>query len=265
MPLTYLRALWSYRHFVLGQVLRDLKNQYAGSALAWLWVFLPPVAQIFIFTVVFAFVLQARLPYGGGPFQYSLHLLVSVLPWMFFLDTTNRCIAMFSDYSLFIRNLAFPRICLPAIALLNAGCSFAIQAVLAVVFILAIGKWPGGLAALAIPLLLLQTLFALGLGLALGVAHVYFRDVGKGFNIIAQFWFWLTPIVYPIEIVPATLRDYLLLNPMTGLVLAYQRIFVGGMAPDPHILIPPAALAALFVALGLLLFRRHAETIVDEL
>ena len=116
-----------------------------------------------------------------------------------------------------------------------------------------------------LPLLVLQIAFAIGLGLVLGVLNVFFRDVGQFFGIVLQFWFWLTPIVYSVNVVPEAARPLIELNPMTQLVAAWQGIFVNGTWPHWSSLLPVALLALLFCAAGLALFRRHAGEMVDEL
>jgi lipopolysaccharide transport system permease protein len=116
-----------------------------------------------------------------------------------------------------------------------------------------------------IPLLTVQVLFAVGLGVTLGVLNVFFRDVGQLSGMLLQFWFWATPIVYIASILPEWLRPWMNLNPMYHVMQGYQNIFVSNQWPDWQNL----ALLALF-SMGLALyavslFSRHAGEIVDEL
>jgi lipopolysaccharide transport system permease protein len=113
--------------------------------------------------------------------------------------------------------------------------------------------------------LLVQIIFSIGLGITLGVLNVFFRDVGQAFNVLLQFWFWMTPIVYPITILPERAQALLDYNPMTGLIGAYQTILVRGEIPDWHSLIPVLVLGVLFCLAGMRLFHKHAGEIVDEL
>ena len=95
--------------------------------------------------------------------------------------------------------------------------------------------------------------------------NVFFRDVGQFFGIFLQFWFWLTPIVYPVDILPAEVRALLAWNPMAALIHAYQDILVHGRWPQWPTLLPATLAAALLCMLGVILFRRHAGEMVDEL
>jgi lipopolysaccharide transport system permease protein len=94
---------------------------------------------------------------------------------------------------------------------------------------------------------------------------VFFRDVGQFFSIFIQFWFWLTPIVYPASILPQPLRPVIDLNPMARLVGAAQDILVHGTVPQWDRLVLPLVVAAALCWLGLRLFRRHSGELVDEL
>jgi lipopolysaccharide transport system permease protein len=116
-----------------------------------------------------------------------------------------------------------------------------------------------------IPVLLLQILLAIGLGMVSGILNVFFRDVGQFVTIAMQFWFWLTPIVYPASILPVEARPVLDYNPMAAVVQAHQAILVEGRLPDWNSLIPAGLLAVLLCILGLRLFRKRSGEMVDEL
>ena len=115
------------------------------------------------------------------------------------------------------------------------------------------------------PVLAIQIVFSIGLAVTLGVLNVFFRDVGQFFGIFLQFWFWLTPIVYPLTILPEKISSLIVWNPMTSIVNAYQGILVNGRWPVWHTLIPVILIGMVLCALGLRLYRKHAGEMVDEL
>jgi lipopolysaccharide transport system permease protein len=133
------------------------------------------------------------------------------------------------------------------------------------VFLLITGNFPGAPIVALAPVLAIIVLFAIGLGVALGILNVFFRDVGQFFAIFLQFWFWLTPIVYPPNILPAPVRELQAWNPMAPLIGACQDILVHGRWPQWGPMVPPLVLALLLCAWGWRLFRRHAGELVDEL
>ena len=119
---------------------------------------------------------------------------------------------------------------------------------------------------LALPVLIgIQLLFAISLGMCLGILNVFFRDVGQLFAIGLQFWFWLTPIVYPLGILPSFVQPWLALNPMTGLMQAYQGVFVQGLWPNWPTLWPALLAGVVCSFLAVLLIRRREAEMLDEL
>ena len=99
----------------------------------------------------------------------------------------------------------------------------------------------------------------------MGVLNVFFRDVGQFFSIFLQFWFWFTPIVYPISIIPQAVRPFIYLNPMTIIIEGYQTILVSKLQPDWHSLLLVFLVAIILCLFALRLFRKHAGEMVDEL
>ena len=113
--------------------------------------------------------------------------------------------------------------------------------------------------------MILQIAFAIGLGITLGVLNVFFRDIGQFYNIFLQFWFWLTPIVYPGNILPESIRPFVHLNPLFALTESYQNIFTKGIEPNWLSLWPLVIATIVVNYLGFALFRKHSGEIVDEL
>ncbi|MDT1893076.1 ABC transporter permease, partial [Acinetobacter baumannii] len=120
-----------------------------------------------------------------------------ILTWGLFAEIVARGQNMFIEQANVIKKISFPRICLPVIVVLNALVNFAIIFGLFLVFLVATGNFPGLVFAAMLPVLLVQVLLAIGLAMIVGVLNVFFRDVGQFVTIAMQFWFWLTPIVYP--------------------------------------------------------------------
>jgi lipopolysaccharide transport system permease protein len=172
---------------------------------------------------------------------------------------------MFVEQANLIKKISFPRICLPVIATLGALLNFAIIFGLFLLFLAASGNFPGWIALAIVPVLLIQVAFGVGLGMVIGVLNVFFRDVGQFFAIFIQFWFWLTPIVYPASVLPAQLRPAMEWNPMAVLAAAYQDVLVHGAAPQWNALGLPLVLAVFLCLLGLRLFRKRSGEMVDEL
>jgi lipopolysaccharide transport system permease protein len=259
------RALWTYRGFIVGSVKREFQSKYRNSLLGAAWTVLNPLAMIVVYTVIFAQVMRARLPGVDTAFAYSVYLCAGVLTWGLFSDIIGRAQNMFLDNANLIKKLNFPRLCLPVTVVANAGVNFAIVFGLFTAFLVVSGNFPGWAYLALIPVLIIQVVFAIGLGITLGVLNVFFRDVGQFFGIFLQFWFWLTPIVYPATILPERLQTLMLLNPMARLIGAYQTIFVTGKWPNWYSLWPVLAVSTVLCLIGMRLYRTHAGEMVDEL
>jgi lipopolysaccharide transport system permease protein len=260
-----LRALWHSRGFVFGSVQREFQSKYRNTMLGAAWTVLNPLAMIVVYTVIFAEIMHSKLPGTPSGYAYSIYLCAGVLTWGLFAEIVGRGQSMFIEQANLIKKISFPRIALPVIVVLNAGLNFAIIFGLFTVFLLVAGLFPGWVFLALLPVLLVLVLFAIGLGLVLGILNVFFRDVGQFFAIFIQFWFWFTPIVYPVSILPEQVRGLLAWNPIAAVVIACQTVLVYGRMPDWASLAPALACAVVLCLLGLRLFRRRAGEMVDEL
>lgn len=265
MPARLLRPLWAYRGFVLGSVKREFQSKYQNSLLGAAWNIIQPLAMITVYTVIFSQVMRAKLPGIDSSFAYSIYLCAGIITWGLFAEITSRAQNTFIENANLLKKISFPRLCLPTVVLLNACLNFSIIFGLFVLFLIITGNFPGWVSMALIPLLALHMAFAIGLGITLGVLNVFFRDVGQFFNVVLQFWFWLTPIVYPITILPEHIRPLMELNPMAHLMAAYQGVLVYGVWPQWQSLWLIAGLTVLVLFLALRLYRKHAGDMVDEL
>lgn len=258
-------AAYKYKDFIINSIKRDFKSRYQTSMFGAAWLVLQPLAMITVYTVIFSEVMKARMADNSGPFAYSIYLCAGLLTWGFFSELVSRLINVFVDNGNYLKKINFPRICLPIISVGVTFLNFLIIFSLYLIFLIITGNFPGLVFFYIIPLLVLQVLFALGLGMTLGVLNVFFRDVGQLMSILLQFWFWFTPVIYLITIIPEWARKWLYLNPMTGLIISYQNIFVYHKAPDWSNLALVSILAIGFSLIGYYLYHKHSGEIVDEL
>jgi lipopolysaccharide transport system permease protein len=259
------RALWMYRGFVLGSVRREFLSRYVNSLLGPGWALLNPLAMIAVYTLVFAHVMQSRLAEVPTTFGYSIYLCAGLLTWQLFAEIVTRGQSVFVEQANLIKKLNFPRICLPAIVVLSALVNFAIIFGLFTIFLIVSGSFPGWVFLGIVPVLAILVVFAAGLGVALGVLNVFFRDVSQFTPIFLQLWFWFTPIVYPASIVPEPVRSWLDANPLAALIGAIQSILLRGELPSWLSLAPITLATALLCALALALYRSRAPEMADEL
>lgn len=244
-------------------VVRNLRARYAGSALGLLWSLLNPLWQLLLFTFVFSFVLRLPLE-GERTDNFAVFLFCGLLPWFAIHEGLSRSASGITDNADLVKKMRLPGELLVASlvlgAVLHAGVGgLAFLVVLAVMGELSVASLPLLLVALPV-----QVALTFGLGLGLAGANVYFRDVAQAAGLVLNTWFYVTPIIYSVNIAPnETVRLVLELNPLTGLVYLYRAAFLGGGLQVS--LVPLLACTAGAVVLGGALFARLKDGLADEI
>ncbi|MDX2176120.1 MAG: ABC transporter permease [Candidatus Sumerlaeia bacterium] len=275
------RELWGARELVFTLVKRDLKIRYKSTALGFLWSFGRPLAIMAILWAVFSQFVGIETAHADLP--YPLQLLSSLLPWMFLTGAVFEANGSILANGNIVKKIAVPSIVFPTAAVLgNLVHLFLALGVLAV-FVL-FSSIPFGWEVLLLPFLIaVQTLMLLGIAYLVAALNVFYRDVGSVTEIVVTMWFYLTPIIYPLQLARNKLRDdghevlyYLyLLNPMTPIVCAYRRLWFGsllrhgGRELDDKTLLLAVASSTVFAVLvflaGQAVFRRLSDRFADEL
>lgn len=261
-----LKNIWHYRNFIYSCVKREFQERYTGSILGVLWSVFQPLAMILVYTVVFSQVMRSKLQgMEGIPFAYSIYLCAGVLTWNLFSETLMNMVNVFFKNANLMKKVSFPRVCLPTITVLSSFSNFIIGFILFLLFLAIIGKLPYLRLPEVFLVLAVQSVFTVGMGLGLAVLNVFFRDVGQMLGVITQFWFWFTPVVYPVSIIPEALRWMLAFNPMYHLVKCYQDIFVYGQHVDIVTLAGMLLLGLILCIWSLRIYHNHVGELVDEL
>ena len=255
-----LRELWSYRELIYFLTLRDIKVRYKQTAIGIAWALLQPLAMLVVFTLFFG-----RL--GGVSSQgapYPLFVLTALTPWQLFsraiTESTN---SLVTDQRLITR-VYFPRIIVPISTIFAAVVDFMISCLLLLALMLAYGE-PLHAGILLLPaFIMLMIVAALGVGFWLSALNVEYRDIMYTMPFLNQFWFFITPVVYPVTVVPAEFRPFYALNPMVGVVEGFRWAFLGtGEIASTWM---PSTLVSIGLFLtGTIWFRRRERTFVDSI
>ena len=260
-----LRDVWSFRSMIWSSVKREFQSRWTGTQFGPFWLVAQPLATIFIFTVVFANIMRPGMPAHDSKFAYSIYLCSGVLTYGLFSEMLGRSVNIFVENANLLKKINFPKLCLPIIILVSSILNFAIIMSLFLLFLLITSSFPGWAILSVLPVLGIQLMFAMGLGMLLATINVFYRDVQQMVQVVLQFWFWLTPIVYVAPTLPDAAQRILDLNPLWPLIQAYQGIFLEHQMPDWAGLIYPLLLALFFVVLGVFAFYKLQGEIVDEL
>jgi ABC-type polysaccharide/polyol phosphate export permease len=251
--------------FLLSELVRrDFHARYAGSALGFLWSFALPLWQLLLYTFVFSGILRISLQ-GERTSSFALFLFSGLLPFMAVSEGVTRASTAVTDNAPLVKKLRFPIVLLVVTVVATALVHEAIALALFLVVLLALGQ--ASLASLGwlVVALPLQIALTVGLGLLLASLHVFLRDIAQVLGLVFSAWFYFTPIVYPLDRVPASFRTAIELNPLTALVDLYRSALLGGLPDVTGGLFALVVAAAVLLVLGVLAFRRLSPSFADEL
>jgi len=259
-----LRAAWRYRGFVMSSIVNDFRGRLARSRFGAAWIVLQPIAQVLIFATILSGVLASRLQGVDNKYAYAVYLLSGILCWSLFVEIVQRCLTVFIDNGSLLKKMQFPRITLPLIVIGSALVNNLALLVVMLVLLPILGFYPT-IEWVWLPLLILLTVaLATGLGLLFGTLNVFARDIGQVMAVVLQFWFWVTPIVYPVNVLPSAFRSTLVINPVAPLVMAYHDVIVYGRSPGKELWLT-AVVAAAMLLMSFFVFRRASAEMVDAL
>jgi lipopolysaccharide transport system permease protein len=221
--------------------------------------------QAAIYALVLSELMVSKLPSVTNKEGFAIYLMSGLAAWGLFTEIITRCTTIFLDYSGMLKKISFPRLCLPIIVGGGALLNHIILLIASITVFLFLDHLPG-IAWIVLPIgMLLITTFAFGLGVLLGIFNVFVRDIGQVLSVVLQLWFWLTPIVYTVDILPKNMEWIELVNPMAPLVKIYQDAILFNNFPRWNDLLMPAIVAAILILLSFVVFKRASADLVDEL
>jgi lipopolysaccharide transport system permease protein len=267
-PAVTLGSLWAavaqlprYTDLLLALTAHRIKVRYKQSALGPFWAILQPLAMMLIFATVFSAI--SEMPSSGKP--YALFAYAGLLPWTAFAAALANAASSLVSHAALVTRVYFPREILPLTYVLAALFDLLIaSSVLALMMV-----WydvPLTLSFLWVaPLLVLLAALALAVSLVLCAVNVRFRDVGVAMPLLLQFWMFASPVIYPLDAVPAEWHRWYVLNPMVGIVDGFRRAVLDGVGPDPAAFGATAAVVAVLLPAAYLWFKHVEATMADVL
>ena len=260
-----LLAVWAYRFFIVSSIKTEFISRFARSKLGGFWMVLHPLAQVLVYALILSQIMTAKLPGVASQYAYPIYILSGMVAWTLFSEILGRFLSIFIDNANLIKKMSFPKLALPLITIGSALINFLFLFMMMFIVFAFLGHIPYHALQWLPLLILIIVALAVGIGLFLGTLNVFMRDIGQVMNIVLQFWFWLTPIVYMTSIIPEKYHWLLMLNPMTGLVMGFQSILVYDKAPDLSILLYPTILALVMLVFSLVIFKKANEEMADVL
>jgi lipopolysaccharide transport system permease protein len=251
--------LWEYRELLYFLVWRDVKVRYKQTVIGVAWAVLQPLLTMVVFSIVFGQLIQ--VPTGEAP--YLVFTYVALLPWTFFAGAISRSGSSLIYDANLISKVYFPRVIIPIAAILSNLVDFGCASTVLIGMMLILGMVPGALI-LTLPLFLLLALMtALAIGLWLSALNVKYRDINYAIPFLVQIWLFLTPVAYPVTIIPDRWRLLYSLNPMVGVVEGFRWALLGQQNLSWTLMLLSTLLILVLLVGGMFYFRRMEFEFAD--
>ena len=256
---TALRSIIQSRDLIWTWSGRILRTRYQQTVLGGLWIIAQPLSSVIIFSIIFTYF----VPISTGDIPYPVFSYVAIVPWTLLASSLTDMTESIVGNMQLITKIYFPREVLPLSSILARLVDYLVALSLLVILLIwyKVQLFPPGLMFLPV-ILLIQLTLIFGLGLLLSAANVFFRDVRSLLVLGLQVWFYLSPIIYPVTMVPDKIQPYYYLNPMAGILTAYRDVILNQQLPGSYLLVSAiAALGILF--LGYWFFKRTEPRFAD--
>jgi lipopolysaccharide transport system permease protein len=263
-PVDVIKNLYLYRHILFHMVIKDIKGRFAGSIGGLFWHFVHPVLMMIIFLFVFIYIFKLRIGAGGGVGTSAIYLLAGLFPWIILAEGLSRGTSSLIENANLIQKTYFPTEILTTKAVIAPLLSYGVAIILLMIYKVTV-YGSGGLIMLIPFVLLIQVLFTLGLSFLSATLSVFFRDVLQVVNLFISFWIYLTPILYPMEMLPQWAQQVMLVNPVYPFMATYQSLLVKGTLGDWRLVVLAAVWAFGFFVTGAFVFNKLKYEFADWL
>ena len=246
----YFDLLWAFTE-------KELKVRYKKAFLGFFWVFLNPILQMAIIGFVFSFFI--KIP------NYYLFLVLGLLCWQFFSISINKATICFVNERTLLQKAKIPKESIPLSIILSNFIHLVISLIIYSIFLWAVGKFLISGLLLIIPALLWLLILTIGISLITASLNVRFRDINFFVQSITILWFYATPVLYSLELIPPNLHSLFALNPLTSPFVLIQRAYLGFGLISNQILLINLVISILLLVLGVKIFQKKNHYFIDWL
>ncbi len=242
---------------------RDLKQRYVGTGLGQFWFVISPVVMIFIYSVIFSDFMKMRMNIVNNSYAYSIYLIPGLFSWTSFSNTILRLNTSFFEKANLIKKINVPMFVFQLSIAFCELFSLAISMILGILFLLIVHQPVTFVFLYIVIVMLLQTVFALGVGVIFSLFTTFFKDLKEIVPIIIQLWFWMTPIIYMSSMLKKKFPYLLYINPFYYYVKIYQDIFLYSKPPSLEDLLIVSVISFTTLFLAAYLYKKMISTIKD--
>lgn len=256
-----LKELYNYRQMIFSLVRKDLRGRYKGSVLGFLWTFINPLFQLLVYTIAFSFILPSPIE------KYYLHLFVALIPWIFFSSSVQGGANSIIAAKDMVSKIYFPREVIPISYVTSCFVNMLLSFIIIFAVVIFSGVGLNFLAVLCLPVIMLvEYIMALGMAMLFSAITVFFRDMEHILSIITMAWIYLTPVLYPIDMIEnKTIQRLFYINPMTSVIVAYRDVLYYAKVPDLSTLLIAFGFGVLILFIGSFVFSGLKRHFAEEL
>ncbi len=250
------RDSYRYRELIWALALKDLKIRYKRSVLGFMWALLNPALLMLVLTLVFSTVMRL------GIRHYAIFLLSVLLPWTFFSQSLSYAVEAIVTNGDLIKKVAVPKMVFPMAALISNLINLMLS-MIPLAILVPVMRHPFYWTWLYLPVpLLALTIFTMGMTFFFAAANVFYRDVSHILQIVLSAWFYVTPIIYPIDAIPAKHQWILKLNPIIYVINGFRLSVYYGQLPKLPSIVASFVCAFVSLIIGFSLFRKYQNSFV---
>lgn len=253
-----IRPITSHKYLLYQVTLREIKARYKQSIIGYAWILFSPLAQLLVYSFVFSVIF--RFPTGGIP--YPIFLFIGLLPWTYLQTSLSASTMALVDNANLLKKVNFPREILPYSVILAKSVDLFFSLLLLVGFMIFYQISFSPTTIFVIPLLVIQIILMTGLSLFLSAANLFYRDIQYLTNLALLMWLYLTPVVYPLSLVPQKYVWLYKLNPMVGITEGYRSALLN-FPLDFGTILWSAITSLIIFILGFWIFKKGEKVFAD--
>ncbi|MFA5407234.1 MAG: ABC transporter permease [Bacilli bacterium] len=253
------KDLYQYRELLKTNIQKEIRGKYKGAWLGVLWSYLNPLLMLVVYSVVFSKIMRIQIP------NYTMFLFTALIPWTFFTTTVSQGALSIVTNGNLLKKVFFPREIIPISVVTSNAINFLISCLIMLFFVFITGLGVSWYILLFPVILIAQYILLLGITFILSSVTVYARDLEHIISVLLMVLFYGTPIVYSMDMVPASMKSLLILNPMTPIINAYRDILFYKQMPNIVDLGIIISVALLIFYIGLAIFRKLQRNFAEEL
>jgi ABC-type polysaccharide/polyol phosphate export permease len=256
-------VLWQRRELLWSMTGRNVRSQYKQSILGYAWIFVNPLMQILVLTFVFSTIL--RIGRDVIPYPFPLFLFVALLPWMFFSSAVSSATESIVGSASLVTKVYFPREILVVATVLSKIVDLLFGVLILLGLMVSYSTYPSWTMVWVPAIFAMQLLFTVGIALPLAALNLFFHDVRYLVGVVLMIWFYITPVIYPVEIVPERYKLFFEFNPLALVVNAYRRVLLDGTSLGIERFLVGMGAALLTFLVGYYLFKRMEAGFADRI